>query len=168
MAQEREHGRSRDSEASSHRGSHHERSSDSGFVSEASSRYPSGPLAPMGSSGLPLSPAQGPLPAGEPPPAPPASWSLPRTVNGVQNRRCGSSESPGVPALAPTVFPAMYRQLCLIDVHNTSQVTPPPAVPTFSCCDGFFCRAGISQTLLHRGTMTACITCTLLTGIGWH
>ncbi len=66
MAQEREHGRSRDSEAGSHRGSHRDRSSDSGFASEAPSRYPSGPLAPMGSSGLPLSPSQGPLPAGEP------------------------------------------------------------------------------------------------------
>ena len=73
MAQEREHGRSRDSEAGSHRGSHRDRSSDSGFASEASSRYPSGALAPMGSSGLPLSPSQGPLPPGEPAPAPTAS-----------------------------------------------------------------------------------------------
>ena len=73
--QEREHGRSRDSEAGSHRGSHRDRSSDSGFASEPPSRYPSGALAPMGSSGLPLSPSQGPLPAGEPAPAPTASCS---------------------------------------------------------------------------------------------
>ena len=76
MAHEREHGRSRNSEAGSHRGSTRDRSSDSGFHSEAASRYPSGPLAPMGSSGLPLSPSQGPLPAGEPAVVPTALiWS---------------------------------------------------------------------------------------------
>ena len=64
---EREHGRSRDSEASRHSSAswHRDRSSDSGFRSEGPSRYPSGPLPPMGSSGLPLSPSQGPMPGGE-------------------------------------------------------------------------------------------------------
>jgi len=66
MAHEREYGRSRDSEAGSHRGSLRERSSDSGFRSDSSSHYPSGHLPPMGSSGLPLSPSQGPMPGGEP------------------------------------------------------------------------------------------------------
>ena len=62
---EREHGRSRDAEAG-RRGGARERSSDSGFRSESggSSRYSSGALPPMGSSGLPLSPSQGPLPGG--------------------------------------------------------------------------------------------------------
>ena len=62
---EREHGRSRDAEAG-RRGGPRERSSDSGFRSESggSSRYSSGALPPMGSSGLPLSPSQGPLPGG--------------------------------------------------------------------------------------------------------
>ena len=61
---EREHGRSRDSEAA-RRGGARDRSSDSGFRSESgSSRYSSGALPPMGSSGLPLSPSQGPLPGG--------------------------------------------------------------------------------------------------------
>lgn len=72
---EREHGRSRDGgapEASGRRGQggqsqghNRDRSSDSGFRSERpAARYPSGPLPPMGSSGLPLSPSQGPIPGG--------------------------------------------------------------------------------------------------------
>lgn len=62
---EREQGRSRDAEAG-RRGGPRERSSDSGFRSESggSSRFSSGALPPMGSSGLPLSPSQGPLPGG--------------------------------------------------------------------------------------------------------